>query len=99
MYISKSESESMHEIRCREYSNIIMRHIWKTCDKYTKHAINKYGQFKLYKLGLWIHGVIRQGDNPNKETLIYIPHIRCHHHLNLYNLSCPQGNRTRVCLE
>jgi len=24
---------------------------------------------------------IRQGDNPNKETLIYIPHITCRHHL------------------
>ena len=66
---------------------------------YTKYAINKYGQFYLYKLRLWIHGVIRQGNNTNKETLIYIPHIQYHHHLSSYNLSYPQGNRTRVCLE
>jgi len=25
--------------------------------------------------------LIRQGDNPNKKTIIYIPHIPCHHHL------------------
>jgi len=44
-------------------------------------------------------GSIRQGDNLNKETLIYIPHISCWHHLSSYNLICPQINRTRVWLE
>ena len=43
-------------------------------------------------------GLIRQGDNPNKETLIYIPHTSCRHRLNLYNLSYPKGNRTIVYL-
>ena len=44
-------------------------------------------------------GQIRQGDNPNKKTLIYIPHISCRHRLSLYNLSCPKNNRTIVCQE
>ena len=26
--------------------------------------------------------LIRRGDNPNKETLIYIPYTPCRHHLN-----------------
>jgi len=43
--------------------------------------------------------LIRQGDNPNKETLIYRQHIPYRHRLSSYNLSCPQSNRTRVCLE
>jgi len=42
-------------------------------------------------------GLIRQGDNSNKETLIYIPHISCRHRLSLYNLSCSKSNRTIVC--
>ena len=42
--------------------------------------------------------LICREDNPNKETLIYIPYTPCHHHLNSYNLSCPQINRTRVCI-
>jgi len=31
--------------------------------------------------------LIRQGDNPNKETLIYIPYTPCHYNLSSYNLS------------
>ena len=32
--------------------------------------------------------LIHQGDNSNKKTLIYIPHILCRHYLSSYNLSC-----------
>ena len=41
-------------------------------------------------------GLIRRGNNLNTKTLIYIPHISCRRHLSLYNLNCPQDNRTRV---
>ena len=41
-------------------------------------------------------GQIRQGDNSDKETLIYIPHISYRHRLSLYNLSSPKSNRTIV---
>ena len=44
-------------------------------------------------------GLIRQGDNPNNETLIYIPHISCRNRLSLYNLSCPKSNKTIVYLK
>ena len=44
-------------------------------------------------------GQIRQEDNPNKETLIYIPYISCRHRLSLYILSYPKNNRTVVYLE
>jgi len=44
-------------------------------------------------------GQIRQGDNPNKETLIYMPYISCRHRLSLYILSCIKNNRTIVYLE
>jgi len=30
----------------------------------------------------------RRGDNPNKETLIYIPYISLHHQLGIYNQIC-----------
>jgi len=55
----------------------------------TKCISSDYGFTKL----------IRQGDTPNKETPIYIPYIPCRHRLSSYNSSCPQSNRTRVCLE
>ena len=42
---------------------------------------------------------IGQVDNPNKKTLIYIPHTLCRHRLSLYNLSCLKSNKTIVCLE
>jgi len=51
----------------------------------------------LYKPDYEFTGQIRQGDNPNKETLIYIPHISYRHRLSLYNLSCLKSNRTIVC--
>jgi len=44
-------------------------------------------------------GQIRQGDNRNKETLIYIPYISYRYRLNLYILSCPKNNKTIVYLE
>jgi len=34
--------------------------------------------------------LIHRGDNPNKETLICILYIPCHHCLSSYKLSCPQ---------
>jgi len=34
--------------------------------------------------------LIPRGDNPNKETLIYIPYTSCLHQLSTHNLSCPQ---------
>jgi len=77
-----------------------MRQNMATCDKYTKHPINiSMDKTSCINSVYGFTELIRRGDNPNKKTLIYIPHIRCHHHLSSYNLSCPQGNRTRVCLE
>jgi len=71
-----------------------------TCDKYTKHSINiSMDKTSCISSDYRYTGLTRQGNNPNKETLIYIPHIRCHYPLSSSNLSCPQGNRTRVCLE
>ena len=62
-----------------------------------KHAINIImDKTSCISSDYGFMGLIRRGDNPNKETLIYIPHISCRHRLSLYNLSCPQGNRTRV---
>ena len=69
-----------------------------------KHAVNKLNMINtsMNKTSCTssdyeFTGQIRQGDNPNKETLIYIPHILCRHRLSLYNLSCPKSNRTIVC--
>jgi len=36
--------------------------------------------------------LIRQGNNPNKETLMYIPYALYHHRLSVYNLSCIRIN-------
>jgi len=92
MYIDKSESESMHRKQCRELK------YKETCDKYIKHAINiSMDKTSFISSYYGFMGLIHQGDNPNKETLIYIPHIPCRLHLSSYNLSCPQSNRTRVC--
>ena len=40
--------------------------------------------------------LIRRGDNPNKENLIYIPYTPYRHHLSSYNLSCPQCDRIEM---
>ena len=32
--------------------------------------------------------LVHWGDNPNEETLVYIPHTSCHLNLSVYNLSC-----------
>ena len=69
-----------------------------------KHAVNKLNiintsmdKISCTSSNYGFTGLIRQGDNPNKETLIYIPHISCCHRLSLYNLSCPKSNRTILC--
>jgi len=31
--------------------------------------------------------LVRQGDNPNKETLLHIPYASHHHQLGIYNQS------------
>ena len=33
--------------------------------------------------------LIQRGNNPNKETLIYIPYTSCHHNLSSYNSRGP----------
>jgi len=71
-----------------------------------KHAVNKLNMINTSMdktscttLDYRSTGQISQGDNPNKETLIYISYISCCYRLSLYNLSCPKSNRTIVCLE
>jgi len=44
---------------------------------------------QLYKLTLPISGLVRRRNNPNKETLIYIPYTSRHCNLSLYNLTLP----------
>ena len=88
MCIDKSESENPQKMVSRVQVHINMR-------RDIKHAIN----ISMDKTSCTISdygftGLIRQGDNPNKETLIYIPHISCRHHLSLYNLSYPQSNQS-----
>ena len=39
--------------------------------------------------------LIHQGDNPNKEALIYKSYVQYHHDLSSYNLSCLHNNRIR----
>ena len=100
MYISKLNRKTCMKNGIESIVHINMRQNMATCDKNTKHAINiSMDKTCCINLDYGFMGLIRGGDNPNKETLIYIPHIRCHHHLNSYNLSCHQGDRTRVCLK
>ena len=61
-----------------------------------KHAINTSMDKATYtSLDYGFMRLIRRGDNPNKETLIYIPYISYHHDLSSYNLSCLHNNRIR----
>ena len=69
-----------------------------------KHAVNKLNMINTSMDNIsctssyyGFTGQIRQGYNPNKETLIYVPHISYRHRQSLYNLSYPKNNRTRVC--
>ena len=93
MYIDESETEN------------IIEGSMKSIGTY-KHAINKLNMISISmdktsctSSDYGFTGQICQGDNSNKETLIYIPHISCCHRLSLYNLSCPKNNRTIVHLE
>ena len=77
MYINESESKNMHEKRYGEIGTY-------------KHAINiSVDKTSCISSDNGFMGLIRLGNNSNKETLIYIPHNWCHHHLSPYNLSYP----------
>ena len=55
-----------------------------------KQVTSKCGQNKLYNPVYGFMSLVRRGDNPNKETLIYIPYIPCRHNLSVYNPSYPK---------
>ena len=91
MYINESETEN------------IIEGSMKSIGTY-KHAVNKLNMINTSidktsctSSDYRFTGLIRQEDNPNKKTLIYIQHMSRRHRLSLYNLSCPKSNRTIVC--
>jgi len=84
MYIDKSESENMNRNGVESLST--NKHAINTSMDKTSCASSNYRFMRL----------IRQGDNQNKETLIYLPYTPCRHHLSSYNLSFYQSNRISV---
>jgi len=69
----------------------------KTCNEPSRNMLSaNVDQTSGTSSNVGFMRLICRRNNPNKETLIYITYILCHHGLNSYNLSCPQCKRTRM---